>query len=110
MQGRKCGQVTSCSYSRNDRYHVVTEGTWYRNDTLWRTILDTNRCLFFADSDGQVHIQKQRRYFTLLDGILGMEGEGPMEGVPKEAACLVVAYSPVASDYAAASIMGDGTR
>jgi len=35
-----------------------------------------------------------------------MEGEGPMEGTPKEANCLVAAYSPVASDYVTASIMG----
>jgi uncharacterized protein (DUF362 family) len=106
IQGRKYVQVSSTSRSRNNVYHIVTEGSWYRNDTLWRTILDINRCLFFADSDGQLHIEKQRRYFTLLDGILGMEREGPMEGAPKEAGCLVAAYNPVASDYVTASIMG----
>ena len=87
-------------------YHVVTEGSWYRNDTLWRTILDINRCLFFADSDGKLHKDKQRRYFTLLDGIVGMEGEGPMEGTAKDAGCLVAAYNPVVSDYVTALIMG----
>jgi len=105
-KGREYVQASSTSRSKNNKYPIVTEGSWYRNDTLWRTILDINRCLFFADSDGQFHIEKQRRYFTLLDGILGMEGEGPMEGTPKEAGCLVAAYSPVASDYVTASIMG----
>jgi uncharacterized protein (DUF362 family) len=106
IEGRKYVQVSSTSRSKNNVYHIVTEGSWYRNDTLWRTVLDINRCLFFADSDGQLHIEKQRRYFTLLDGILGMEGEGPMEGAPKDAGCLVAAYNPVASDYVTASIMG----
>jgi uncharacterized protein (DUF362 family) len=106
IQGRKYGQASSSTSSRNNGYGIVTEGSWYRNDTLWRTILDLNRCLFYADSNGELRPEKQRRYFTLLDGILGMKGEGPMEGTPKEAGCLVAAYSPVASDYVTASIMG----
>jgi hypothetical protein len=95
---------SSCpSYQGN---HIVTEGSWYRNDTLWRTILDINRCLLFADANGALHSEKQRRYFTLIDGIIGMEGEGPMEGKAKNAGCLVAAYNPVVSDYVTASIMG----
>jgi uncharacterized protein (DUF362 family) len=92
--------------SNGDRNRIVTEGSWYRNDTLWRTILDINRCLFYADSDGKLHPGKQRRYFTLIDGILGMDEEGPLEGKPKNAGCLVAAYNPVACDYVSASIMG----
>lgn len=85
---------------------IITEGSWYRNDTLWRTIVDLNRCLFYADSNGQLHEEKQRRYFTLLDGIVGMEEDGPMNGRPKLPGCLVAAYNPVVSDYSVASIMG----
>ncbi len=86
--------------------NIITEGSWYRNDTLWRTIVDLNRCLFYADSNGRLHEEKQRRYFTLLDGIVGMEEDGPMNGTPKLAGCLAAAYNPVVSDYAVASIMG----
>jgi uncharacterized protein (DUF362 family) len=86
--------------------NIVTEGSWYLNDTLWRTILDINRCLFYADFNGQLRSEKQRRYFTLIDGILGMDGEGPFEGKPKNAGCLVAGFNPVACDYVAASIMG----
>ena len=103
---RKYGQVSVSTSLRNNGHHIVTEGSWHHNDTLWRTILDINRILFYADSEGKLHEDKQRRYFTLIDGISGMEGEGPMEGTPKDAGCLVAAYNPVASDYAAASIMG----
>jgi len=85
---------------------IITEGSWYRNDTLWRTIVDLNRCLFYADNTGRLHEDKQRRYFTLLDGIVAMEEDGPMNGNPKSAGCLAAAYNPVVSDYAVASIMG----
>jgi hypothetical protein len=86
--------------------HIVTEGSWYRNDTVWRTIIDMNRCLLFSDKEGRLQKEKQRRYFTLIDGILGMEGEGPMEGVGRNGGCLVAAYDPVVSDYVTACIMG----
>jgi len=85
---------------------VVTEGSWYRNDTLWRTILDLNHCALYADADGKLHDNKQRRYFTLVDGILAMEAQGPMEGNPKPAGCLISAFNPVVSDFVTASIMG----
>jgi uncharacterized protein (DUF362 family) len=91
---------------RNYKRRAVTEGNWYGNDTLWRTILDINRCLFYADATGTLHSNKQRRYLTLADGILAMEEEGPMDGRPKEAGLLVAAYNPVASDYVTAAIMG----
>jgi len=85
---------------------IITEGSWYRNDTLWRTIVDLNRCLVYADSYGQLHEEKQRSYFTLLDGIVAMEEDGPMNGTPKFAGCLAASFNPVVSDYAVASIMG----
>jgi hypothetical protein len=100
------GQPHPRPNSRRKSYQIVTEGSWYRNDTLWRTILDINRILFYTDSDEKLHEDKQRRYFTLIDGISGMEGEGPLEGKPKQSSCLVAAFNPVACDYVTASIMG----
>jgi uncharacterized protein (DUF362 family) len=107
-QSRKFGEVNMGSRSRRGGNNVVTEGSWYGNNTIWRTILDINRCLFYADKEGYLRINKnrQRSYLTLIDGIVGMEKEGPLEGVPKEVGCLIAAFNPVASDYVAASIMG----
>ena len=36
------------------------EGSWWGNDTLWRTALDLNRILFYADKEGQIQEQPQR--------------------------------------------------
>ena len=84
----------------------MTEGSWHRNDTLWRTIIDINRCLFYADAEGIFSEKKRRRYLSIVDGIVAMEGNGPMDGAPKMAGCIIAAFNPVACDYVAASIMG----
>ncbi|MBR5519237.1 MAG: DUF362 domain-containing protein, partial [Clostridia bacterium] len=44
--------------------------------------------------------------FSLIDGILGMEGKGPGTGDPKWANCLIAAQNPYCADLAAATIIG----
>ena len=31
---------------------MIRSGNWYGNDTIWRTVLDLNKILFYANSDG----------------------------------------------------------
>jgi uncharacterized protein (DUF362 family) len=81
-------------------------GEWYGNDTIWRTILDANRILFYADPSGAMQEKKQRRYFCFVDGIVGMEGDGPMGGDPVRAGVVLAGADPVAVDAVAAQIMG----
>ena len=45
-------------------------------------------------------------YFSIIDGIVGMEGMGPGTGDPKKAGVLIAAQNPYAADFAAASIIG----
>ena len=44
--------------------------------------------------------------FSLIDGVLGMEGQGPGTGDPKWANCLIAAQNPYCADLAAAAIIG----
>jgi uncharacterized protein (DUF362 family) len=62
----------------------VIDGSWEGNDTLWRTILDLNRILFFADREGRLRGEPQRRYLAIVDGIVAGEGEGPLGATPVE--------------------------
>ena len=49
--------------------------------------------------------------FTLVDGIVGMEGNGPIQGTPERAGVIVAGASPVAVDATCCRIMGlDPTR
>ena len=53
-----------------------------------------------------MHTQPQRKYLTIIDGIIGMEKEGPMGGIPKKCGVLVGGFHPVAVDYVTSYIMG----
>jgi uncharacterized protein (DUF362 family) len=45
------------------------------------------------------------RHFAIVDGIVGMEGNGPIQGVPKKAGLLVAGSDPVAVDATCCRIM-----
>lgn len=62
----------------------VTEGTWYKNNTLWRTILDLNHIIRFADKSGNIRQECQRTILHLGDMIISGEKEGPLAPSPKE--------------------------
>jgi hypothetical protein len=82
------------------------DGGWEGNNTLWRTILDLNRILFFADRDGRMRAEPQRRYVTVVDGIVAGEGEGPLGATPVHAGLLVGGFDPSLVDVVATEAMG----
>jgi uncharacterized protein (DUF362 family) len=81
-------------------------GGWHGNDTIWRTIDDLNQILFFYDPlRSAMQEQIQRRYFALVDGMVAMEGNGPLRGTPKAAGVVLAGDDPLAIDIAAATLM-----
>lgn len=91
---------------RVGRPSKIIDGSWQGNRTLWRTILDLNKVLFFADRNGILRDTPQRRYLTIVDGIVAGEGEGPLGATPVEAGLLVSGFDPALVDVAAARAMG----
>ncbi len=82
-------------------------GGWHGNDTLWRTVDDLNRILFFYDPvKGAMQRQPRRRYFSVVDGIIAMEGNGPLRGSPRSAGVVMGGDDPLALDVVAATLMG----
>ncbi|MHA1757743.1 MAG: DUF362 domain-containing protein [Promethearchaeota archaeon] len=81
-------------------------GAWYGNDTLWRTIYDLNKIIFYADRNGNLQEKPQRKYFSIIDGIIGQEGEGPMTGIPRPCGLIIGGVDPVACDTVASYLMG----
>ena len=47
-----------------------------------------------------------KSHYSIVDGIVGMEGYGPLLGTPKKAGVLVMGDNPLAVDATAARIMG----
>ena len=82
------------------------EGSWYGNETLWRTVLDLNRLLIYADKNGKVCNSPQRKCLTVVDGIIAGEGEGPMEPDPRKCGLLIGGGSPAAVDAVLSAIIG----
>ncbi|MEW6737703.1 MAG: DUF362 domain-containing protein, partial [Acidobacteriota bacterium] len=85
---------------------VVRSGNWYGNDTAWRMVLDLNKILFYGQLDGSLANHSQRRYLTIVDGIIAGEGNGPMAPQPKPCGLLVGGFNPVAVDTVCATLMG----
>jgi hypothetical protein len=106
MAGALLGAGTAANGSGN-RSGFFPSGGWHGNDTIWRTVDDLNRILFFYDpANGAVQSIPQRRYFALVDGIIGMEGNGPLRGSSKPAGVVMAGDDPLALDVVAATLMG----
>ncbi len=88
----------------------VAEGMWHGNDTIWRTILDIHRAVFYADRQGRLRDRPQRASFCVLDGIIGGAGNGPLQPDPVHSGALLAAANPVALDAVAATLMGFDIR
>ncbi|MBI4843138.1 MAG: DUF362 domain-containing protein [Nitrospirae bacterium] len=82
------------------------EGSWWGNDTIWRTILDLNRILLYTDAEGRMTDSVQRKTFSLVDGIVAGEEDGPLAPTPKICGELICGFNPVAVDTVMAEVMG----
>lgn len=82
------------------------EGDWYGNDTTWRTILDSNRILLYANKKGEIQPIIQRKYFSLVDGVIAGEGEGPMATTPKKCGVIAAGFEPAILDAICSCLMG----
>jgi uncharacterized protein (DUF362 family) len=82
------------------------EGSWYGNDTLWRTCLDLLRILLYGREDGTLDRSPQRSVISITDAIIAGEGEGPMAPTPVPAGFLTGALNPAAAEWVHARLMG----
>lgn len=101
-QGKSIKEVAMNPCGRS----AALEGSWWGNDTVWRSILDLNNILFFADHEGGMNDLPQRKYMAIVDGIIAGERNGPMEPLPKKAGTVIGGFNPVSVDYLAAVVMG----
>jgi len=88
---------TGATLSMKNLFGVVPGGVygWPKNVLHWAGI---HECI--AD----LHALFPRQ-FALVDGIVGMEGNGPIQGVPKAAGILVAGADPVAVDATCCRVM-----
>lgn len=84
----------------------IRSGNWHGNNTTWRMALDLNRCLLYGNKDGTTRKDSPKRFYCLVDGVVGMEGNGPMQGEPVYSNIVIGGTDPVAVDMVTARVMG----
>lgn len=82
------------------------EGSWFGNDTIWRTIDDLNRILYYADKSGKICSTVQRKVLSIGDMVISGSGEGPLAPEPVNCGVLIGGEDPLLFDRTVCSIMG----
>jgi len=83
-----------------------TFGNWFGNDTAWRMALDLNRILMTVDHQGRLRDCCQRKYFSVVDGVIGGQGDGPLHPDPYPSGVVLAGSNPLAVDWVATRLMG----
>ena len=82
------------------------DGSWYGNDTIWRTIIDINKIIRYADKNGIMKDSPQRKIFNIADMIVIGEKEGPLRPSPKYAGMIAMGRDIVPFDEILATLLG----
>ncbi|HML34229.1 DUF362 domain-containing protein [Sporomusa sphaeroides] len=75
---------------------VKERGAWYGNDTIWRMVVDLYNAF----------MQGERKYFSIVDGIIAGEKKGPFCPYEKQASVLIAGEDLLAVDIATTRLMG----
>lgn len=102
----KVSRIPFWGFRRITHKKYFGTGNWYKNDTIWRSILDLNRIMIYADKDGKLCDTPQRKFFTLGDMIISGHKNGPLAPTPIKIETLLCAENPVAFDETVIRIMG----
>jgi uncharacterized protein (DUF362 family) len=92
-------------------YHKTVEyfsnGQWYGNDTIWRTILDINLILLYGNANGIININsKPKSVLTIGDMIIAGEREGPLNPSPKPLGIILSSDNCAVFDFIFCKITG----
>ncbi|SPF38006.1 conserved hypothetical protein [Syntrophobacter sp. SbD1] len=101
---QKLRSAGTVAFGEGDK--VIRSGNWHGNDTTWRMALDLNRCLLYGNPDGTLRDEGPKRHYSIIDGTIGMEGIGPMQGEPVASNVVIGGADAVAVDMVAARVMG----
>jgi uncharacterized protein (DUF362 family) len=81
-------------------------GGWYGNDTTWRMVQDLNYIVTYGNSEGSFSRQPQRTIYSFCDGIIGGQGDGPLNPEPLPLGVLCFTNSSLCADRCFATLMG----
>jgi uncharacterized protein (DUF362 family) len=94
------------SLADNSNTEKYSEGSWWGNDTLWKTILDLNTIVLYADKEGRLKNTRQRKVITIGDMIVSGEKEGPIAPSPKKTNSIIFSDNSILFDEILTRFMG----
>jgi uncharacterized protein (DUF362 family) len=95
----------NCAHTSDVDEAQGEQGKYLDNDTIWRSIADVNRILLYADDQGVLQSMPQRRYVSIVDGIVAGTAS-QFDPVPYNLSTIIVGFDPVPVDAIAARVMG----
>lgn len=87
---------TKEAYEAGQKAKVTHRGSWPGNDTIWRMVVDLYKGLK----------KKERKYFSIIDGVIGGQGQGPFCPYSKKSNTLIAGEDMLAVDCVATRYMG----
>ncbi|MDZ7261652.1 MAG: DUF362 domain-containing protein [candidate division KSB1 bacterium] len=98
---------SNADYSRIPHFRTQATGNelYFANDIYWRSILDVNKILLYADKQGHLQTTPQRKYLCVLDGIQANEQDAAGDN-PYDRKVVLASIDPVALDAVASRVMG----
>jgi uncharacterized protein (DUF362 family) len=85
---------------------ILDAGNWYGNDSAWRMAIDLLKIFIYADKEGRLQDAPVRRMFSIVDGVIGGEGDGPLTPDSKRCGLIVAGFNPCAVDLVCTRLMG----
>ncbi len=82
------------------------KGIWYGNDTIWRTIVDLNYIVRYADKNGVINKTQQRKVLNFGDMIIAGDHNGPCQPDPKPMGVLMASEDVRAFDIGFCKLAG----
>ena len=84
--------------------------SWYGNDTIWRTVMDVQLIAQYGsvDKDGKgiINDERQRKVYSICDGIIGGQGDGPLYPTPLPLGVMALSDNPYLMDVVGGSLLG----
>lgn len=87
---------TKEDWERAQHAKVTHRGAWPGNDTIWRMVVDLYKGM----------LRKERKYFSVIDGVIAGEGQGPFCPTSKLANSIIAGENLLLVDCVTARYMG----
>jgi len=85
---------------------LMDAGNWYGNDSAWRMAVDLMKVFLFTNKQGEIGKQGRSSIFSVIDGIIGGENNGPLMPDPVKSGILLGGKNLLAVDIVATRLMG----